>query len=250
MAAALSVVVLHDRGDPSAAWLQHGLAARGVPVLGVTGDDLVGAPRFGHGVGGGPPRLRVRLRDGRGFTHRSVAAVVNRLTHLPPPGEGRTSDADRQYAHDELTAIALSWLSALATTVPFVGRPSASWLGGEWRTPAEWAILAHSAGLSAAPVDLPSGPGGQDGAPGALSRALVVADLVWFSGPPPDSSARDALRAGLVRLARLADRETLGVLLDAGGRVVGVDPLPDLRPSGAAGVARLAELLGRGGGAA
>ena len=143
----MTVLVLCDAGDLSARWIEGGLQRRRVPVLHVTGMDLVGAERFGHRIGRETPKLRIRLRHGRTFTHRSVTGVINRLTYLPEPGDARVPASDREYAATEVTAITLSWMSALAAAVPFVDRPSPAWIGGEWRSPAEWALLAHAAGL-------------------------------------------------------------------------------------------------------
>lgn len=246
----MTVLILCDAGDLSARWIEGGLQRRRVPVLHVTGTDLVGADRFGHSIGRESPRLRIRLRDGRSFTHRSVTGVINRLTYLPEPGDARVPAPDREYAATELNAITLSWMSALAATVPFVDRPSPAWIGGEWRSPAEWALLAHAAGLVAAPVALPSMPTASESPTSgeeAVAFALVVADRAWVSAAGTTARDRRGLREGLVRLARLADADTLGVGLDLQGRVIRVDPVPDVRPTGEAGLSRLAELAGYGG---
>jgi hypothetical protein len=245
----MTVLLLCDAGDLSARWIERGLQHRRVPVLHVTGTDLVGADRFGHSVGRDMPRLRIRLRDGRSFTYPGVAGVINRLTYLPEPGDARVPASDRQYAATELNAITLSWMSALASTVPFVDRPSPGWIGGEWRSPAEWALLVHAAGLVAAPVALPSLPNAFQPSPApaeAATLGLMVADRAWVSGARTGYD-RQTLREGLVRLARSADADTLGVGLDPQGRVIRVDQVPDVRPTGEAGLSRLAELVGYGG---
>ena len=243
----MTVLILCDAGDLSSRWIERGFQRRRVPVLHVTGTDLVGAARFGHRIGGDIPRLRIRLRDGRAFTHRSVTGVINRLTYLPEPGDARASASDREYAATELNAITLSWMSALAATAPFVGRPSPSWLGGEWRSPAEWALLAHAAGLVVAPVALPSAFESPHAVKDAVAFGLVVEDIAWVSGAGIAAYDRQTLREGLVRLARLADADTLGVRFDRQGRVTQVDQVPDLRPTGEVGLSRLAELAGYGG---
>ena len=244
----MSVLILCDAGDTSAHWIEWGLQRRDVPVLLVTGADLTVARQMGHTVGADSPRLRIRLRDGRTFTHRSVVGVVSRLTYLPEPGDARVPASDRRYAREEMNAITLSWMSALAETVPFVGRPSPSWLGGVWRGPAEWAVLAHAAGLTAAPVVLPSEFESPPSEQAVVASALVIADVAWLSGPGVAGYGRQALREGLVRLARMADADTLGVGFDRHGRVARVELVPDLRPTGEAGLSRLAQLVGCGGG--
>lgn len=221
------------------------------------GDELTRARPFGHVVDDDGTRLRVALGDGRRWTHRSVTAVLNRLRWVPPADDPRLVEADRAYGQQELTAITLSWLAALADRVPFVGRPASTGLSGHWRQPAEWARLIAAAGLRPYPVRLSSALESDVPVPGFVGerRALVVlGEVVSSAAAAREQSGGSALdgavRAGLVRLAALADADTMSVELDALGRVAGADIVPDLRPGGRAAAERIAAALAAASGGA
>lgn len=233
-------LVLGDRGDPSVPGLVAALHGRGARVVSAGGDEVVSARPFGHVVADDGVRFRVRLAGGRGWTHRTVTGVVNRLRWLPTISDSRVPEADRLYAQQELTAITLSWLAALAERVPFVGRPSAGGLAGTWRYPAEWALLAVAAGLEPYPVRVSGTSQTMAGRARGfvpVCRALVVLGEVFTAR---GAGVPHRTVAGLCRLATLADADTLSIEFDSRGQVGNVDIVPDLRLGGAAAAARIA----------
>lgn len=235
------VLALCDEYDPIGPWIANGFRARGIATILVSGAELASAWRFGHLIEDDATRLRVALDNSRAWTHASVRGVLNRLQLLPHPGGRRVSTADSDYARDEINAIALSWLAALAERVPFVGTPAPGGLCGIWRSPAEWTMLAHAAGLPTRSVRLGTLDGGDSG--GRRVAHLVLKGEVFAAGRRPIATE---LGAGLVRLAGIAEADALGVSLDAAGIASGFDLVPDLRLAGADGIALLAKTLAGG----
>jgi len=142
------ILVLCDTGDDGAYWAAEGLSARGRQVTLVTAEALAGAEAVEHRLGGrdaAAPVVAIRLRDGRRIASDIPAAVLNRLSFLPPAAPGQVAEDDRDYAVQEMNALSLSWLAALPG--PVVNRPTPQGLGGAWRHPAHWIALAARAGL-------------------------------------------------------------------------------------------------------
>ena len=232
------ILVLCDAGDEGALWAAAGLHARGRQVTVVQAEALVGAETVEHRLGGrdaGAPVVAIRLRDGRRIASDTPAAVLNRLSFLPPAAPGQVAEDDRDYAVQEMNALYLSWLEAMPG--PVVNRPAPQGLGGAWRHPAHWIALAARAGLPVVPWSQ-SDESDPDGAWAACWRpatlaACVVGDAVVAPGALPAG-----FEEGLRRMAATAGTALLGVMLEpdaAGGwRVSAATPRPDLRAGGAA----------------
>ena len=237
-------LVLCEPGDPVAAYARQGLMARGFATMLVTSVELCKARRWEHRVSSTGTTLDVELADGRRIRDPGIGAVLNRLIGVPPAClEGADPD-DRLYADQEWRALLVSALHGLASRgVPVVNEAHPYHLRGRWRTPGEWAILAHRAGFRAPAWRwdgvMPAIAIEDDAAPKA--DVVVVGDRV-FGEVPGDAAERSR------RLAGLAKEPLLGIRLhgDLAGdwTFIGADAAPDLRIAGEAGLDALAELLG------
>jgi hypothetical protein len=228
-------LVLCDRTDHAALWAHRGLAARGLePLELVTADALAYALRWEHRVGAAGASVLVELGDGRRIDGGSVRGVLNRLVAVPDGHLALAREADRDYARQELHAFFVSWLTCLPGRV--FNRPTPHGLCGSWRHRSEWLALAAAAGLATAPFRMNGDA--PDGGFVAPSRTVVV-----VGGEALGAELPAAVRAGCVRLARLAGADVLGVELGPDGRVTGATPLPDLRLGGERALDLLAEAL-------
>ena len=84
------------------------------------------------------------------YTAAASAAILNRLIAPPETLVAQSVPGDREYAHQELTALYLSWLNAIPA--PVLNRPTPQGLAGRWRHASEWAVAADEAGLCGASV--------------------------------------------------------------------------------------------------
>jgi hypothetical protein len=207
---------------------EHRVATRGATLTLVTGDGLT-----------------VRGAD--------LGAVLNRLATPPLAVLDHADPDDREYARNELTAFAASWLRVLSARV--VNAPDPHGLCGRWRPPLEWRALAARAGMPYAPLRLASddaspGSGLAMAAPGPVEAptttpALAIDGRVLLPGAPA------ALQAAAARLSRLAATRILGLRFDGpdpargGWRLHDATPYPDLSLAGEAGVAALEAALAR-----
>ncbi|QGN56725.1 hypothetical protein [Nostocoides sp. HKS02] len=184
-----------------------GQAARDVVV--VSGDELACAG-WSHRVdAAGVARTSVRLAgpDPRVLTDDTLAAVWFRSQQwLVPPGL-RTADAgDVAYAHAELTALLVSWLSSLGPRAVNACE-GVSPTGPGW-SPARWRQVAADCLLPVA------------GANASTVRTVLVAgDEVVGAGDPAEARA-------CTRLAAAGSCRVLEVGLDAGDRVSDVSTVP------------------------
>lgn len=236
------ILVLCEVDDPAAAWIGAGLRRRlPVPVDVVTGSELASLLTLEHRISDAGTIVHATLPGRRVIDSGAVAGVLLRLRGVPEPLTPGVPAADRVYAQQELAAVTLSWLYGLfAAGVPFVGRPNASGLPGPWLPWAQWCVLAAAASLDVAEhvVD-----GYERPPPPVVAQVLVVAGHVVGAG----STATAGTRSGVARLARLADADVLAAGLDSSGRLVAVDPLPDLRLGGDAALAELSTCFALGG---
>lgn len=232
------VLVLYDDADTSAAWVSTGLRVRGANVVAATASELECALRCEHRVEDDRISIELILPGGRRWSDGEVTGVLDRLRYMPTPTTPGVAAADREYAREEQNALTLSWLTGLARAgCPFIGRPHAAGLSGEWRYQSEWRSLARAAGLPTAQLvldtdattDLPNFQ--------AMSSAISLCGQAFGALTPQHSR-------GVVRLAGLVDSDALTVWFDAQGQVVGADPLGDLRGTGARGLDALAVRLG------
>jgi hypothetical protein len=214
--------------DPVALGLVAELPALvGGEVRHLTPEDLARARSWTQEIDpAGRTTSRLVLADGLVLASTTVAALYNRLT-LPPAPSERVAEDDRAYGTAELQACTVSWLGTLGGRV--VNPPDPGALGGDRRSPLEWAVLAAQVGLPVA------GP-----VAGGRLHALVIGEEVVGALPA------HRLAAGLRALRAAAGADVLGVdLVDAGEgwAVSTVSPLPDLRRGGRRAVEALAALL-------
>jgi hypothetical protein len=241
-------LVLASADDRAALWASAGLRARGVaPLEFISVDELAWSRRWVHHIGTAGARVHAELADGRVFASDRVHGVLNRLTVAPMSQLVFARPSDRDYALHEISAFFLSWLHGLDATM--LNPPTPQGLGGRWRAPSEWLVLAARAGLATAdfvrvsdPADglvdeIP--PTGQDG---AQRVPVVVLREQVFGADVPES-----VTVGCANLAQLSATPLLGVefAFDGDWRFLTATPFPDLTLGGEALLDALPEALGR-----
>lgn len=226
------ILVLCYEGDPTARWAAAGLRQRcAVRVEIVTASELTCLMRVVHRVSDSGTRVDIQLSPGRWFDDSTVTGVLGRVLCLPEPATAGITAEDRSYAMQEISAATLSWLFALESSgIPFVGRPHLAGLLGPWRPWPEWCVLGSAAGISVEPHS--EFAGGRGTASNQAVRRSSVAAWSVVLADTAYGTASQASHASAMRLARLADADSLGVGFDAAGRMVATTPLPDLRVGG------------------
>lgn len=219
-------------GDAAALWAARRLRRRGLePLEVVSAEALAYALRIEHRLDAGRPSVRIELADGRRLASECLKGVLNRLTHVPTRHLRLAAEGDRAYAVQEVTALFLSWLSALPG--PVLNRPTPFGLPGPCLDRSQWLALATRAGLPAPPLSISSlRPDSVQ--PAALPYApcsTIVACGALHGERVPDSTA-----AACLRLAELSGADILGIELrrcrDGDLAFAGATPLPDLRLGG------------------
>jgi hypothetical protein len=210
------LLVVADRRDVGgraaarvAALHPHAPGESGREVVVVSGDELAAAGWSHHLDSAGVARTSVRLSDARVLTDATLAGVWFRSQQwLVPPGLRAAATADAAYAHAELTALLVSWLSSLGPrTVNACEGLSPT--GPAW-SPARWRQLAADCGLTVA------------GAGGRTVRTVLLAGSHVVG-------ARDSDEArGCRQLATAGSCRILEVGLDGADRVTGVSTVPPL----------------------
>jgi hypothetical protein len=204
------------------------------------------AVRWEHRVGTRGATVTLVTGDGATVRGADLGAVLNRLATPPLAVLDHADPDDREYARNELTAFAASWLRVLSARV--VNAPDPHGLCGRWRPPLEWRALAARAGMPYAPLRLAS----DDPAPVATATAaapptttqvLAIDGRILLPGVPA------ALHSAAARLSELAATRILGLRFDGpdpargGWRLHDATPYPDLSLAGEAGVAALEAAL-------
>jgi hypothetical protein len=165
---------------------------------------------------------------------------------LAPPAAATAAavPGDADYARNELTSFAASWIRALAPRV--LNQPTPQGLCGRWRPPLHWRALAVEAGLPVAPLSVDS----REGTP-AFPRPGDEASLTVLAigGEPLTDGMPAEVRDGARRLAALADTPILGLRFAGGDpardgwRLLDATPYPDLSAAGERGAEALAAQL-------
>lgn len=236
-------LVLSHANDLAALWAARGLAARGLhPLEIVTAEALAYNRRFEHRLTAKRVSVSITLADGRVISSDGVRGTLNRLQLFPTEHLRGANKIDRQYAEQELFALSLSWLFSLPGRM--LNRPTPQALGGDWRHPSEWALLAAQAGLKT----MPYYQSDEHEAPAPLALANQSArTLLVIGNKCCDSSVLPGLSAGCARLAQLSATDLLGIdfhLTENDGWVfTGATPQPDLRLGGEALLDALADSL-------
>ncbi len=224
-----AILVLCDDYDASALWAANCLAERGRAVSVVTASHLDAARRWDHRIErSGTTSVSIDLADGRRLSDSDGAAVLNRLTFLSSNRINAVAGEDRDYAVQEMNALVLSCLYALPG--PMLNRPTTQGLGGNWRHPSAWAVLAGRAGLAAPPYRQSCGTDPNEAwqprpAPATVTVFAVAGHLVASPAMP------QATWESCLRLARLAGDALLGIeLIERGGcwEFQAASPRPDL----------------------
>lgn len=201
------VLVLCDVADSAALWAARELEGRGLEVEVLTGSVLDSAVRWEHRVSDHGASFAIELFDGRRVSSDGPVSVLNRLTFVPTDRLNRVAGTqDAGYAAQEMHALFLSWLYSIPG--PVVNRPSPQGLAGRWRHRSQWACLAASAGLRAAPYrESSTDPLAAVPAP---PRPTVTVFAVGERMLAPPAVPR-AVAEGCRELARLAGETLLGV---------------------------------------
>jgi hypothetical protein len=228
-------------GDEAALWVARGLSSRGLdPVEVISAESLAYSTAIEHRLGVGPPSVRIEVADGRTVASDRVRGMLNRIAH-PPMGHLAVSrEEEREYAMQEVSALFLSWLTAMPA--PVLNRPAPFALSGPSFDLLQWHALAARAGLSVPPLRVPHGGNGRATAWTIPDCNVVVACGAVFGAPLPDPAS-----AACLRLAELSGADILGIEMTRGEEgewsFVGAHPMPDLRIGGEALVDHLAAEL-------
>jgi hypothetical protein len=241
-------LVLCSAADTSALWVYERLRARAnVPIGLLLLEALEGADViWEHRVSArGAGSTTLRTADGRSLRSADVGAVLNRVAMAPLGVLAAADPADREYAHNELTAFAASWLGTLSASV--VNQPDPHGLCGRWRQPLHWRALAARAGMACAPIVLtsadPASAAWNAGAGTPSTTALAIDGRLLHDGVP------SALQDACARLCRASQTRILGLRFEGtdpaatGWRLLDATPYPDLSLAGEAGVAALEQAL-------
>jgi hypothetical protein len=241
-------LVLCDAKDYSALWAYQGLQKLGLePIELVTPEMLVLCLKWEHRLEGLETYTSIQLADGRALYSGEIQGVLNRVQDAPIFHLRKASQADQNYAHEELQAFFLSWINGL--DCPVLNRPRPYGLSGQWRHESKWVWMAASAGLSTATYRESSHaaaafPGRQSQllAPGAVPKTLIAVGGRVF-GP----RAPAGVEAGCRKLAQVAGEALLGIDFTEGESgpwtFAGAMPHPDLTAGGEALLSTLAALL-------
>jgi hypothetical protein len=155
---------------------------------------------------------------------------VNRLQRVPDAHFARASAADRVYAHQELTALTLSFLHSLPG--PMLNRPAGPSPSGPWLNPSEWIWQAVEAGLQVATYARTSDERSDaaDGYAPALAGRPMETLTVAGQGVV-GRRAPAGIVAGSLRLAERTGASLLGVqfaICDGDWVFAGASPYPEL----------------------
>lgn len=240
------LVVLCHGSDASALWVHERLRARSRAQVELVLIESLSFARtsWRHEIGSRDARTEIRLPDGRRLASGDATAVLNRMLQPPAAVIAAAEPEDAEYARNELTAFAASWIRALAPRV--VNQPTPQGLCGRWRAPLHWRVLALEAGLPVAPLEIdsehpPANPYGRGDTPSTV--VLTVGGEALVEGMPA------AVRAGVRRFTTLAQTPILGVAFAGtdpareGWRLLDATPYPELAGAGTAAIDALAGVL-------
>jgi hypothetical protein len=229
-------LLLCENTDMSALWAHRGLLARRVePLEIVTSDLLAYSLRWEHRLARETVDSEVSLADGRTIRSSEIRGAVNRLQRVPARHLAGAAEADRAYAHQELTALMLSFLYSLPG--PMLNRPVGLSPSGPWLHRSEWTHHAVEAGLPVAiyarTSDQPSEA--EDGFPTTGRAALPIETIIVVGDGVVGRRAPSAVVEGSRRLAKRTAASLLGVQFSIDNSewlFVGASPYPDLTMGG------------------
>lgn len=197
-----------------------------------------------HELGEHDARIEIGLAGGGRLRTGDATAVLNRMLQPPLGLATGAVHGDADYARNELTSFAASWVRTLAPRV--VNQPTPQGLCGRWRPALQWRVLALEVGLPIVPLTLdsehpPDDPYGHDGTPSTI--------VLTIDGEPFADGMPDAVREAVGRFAGEAQTPILGLRFAGedpareGWRLLDATPYPDLAGAGEAALDALERLL-------
>lgn len=234
-------LVLSDPHDVPALWAyEHLRRTLGEQVQIVTTGMLAAAFSWEHAISrDGDATFRIELADRRVIDSAELHGVLNRLLEAPIPHWAQSSDADRVYVQQEMSAFYLSWLNSIRC--PIFNPATPQGLSGQWRHESEWLMLAAEAGLptpayalsSRDPAANPAMPTSKLRPTGASVYTAIVADQA-VTGVQLPPQIEEACRT----LAKLSATPLLGIdFIATSSRTplfAGATPFPNLQLGGPA----------------
>jgi hypothetical protein len=226
-------LVLCHSDDISALWAFRQLKAKGLEALElVSVESLACSLRWEHRIRRHGDSLDLRLPDKRRIIGDDVTGVLNRMHSVPLHLWRMASEKDRDYFHQEMLALHVSWLHSLGDRV--LNPPSPDGLSGAWRCPAVWTQLAARAGLSVRRYSL----GDESDCLGCGAATYpAITSVIVVGGVVSNPDVPESIATACVRLSKLAQTPLLGVELERDAvthdwRFSNATPLPDLRVGG------------------
>jgi len=223
-------LVLCGADDIDAVWAAVALReVTGGPVEIVMPEELATRVRWRHTVDGSSRRTSLAIGDRLDIADEQIAGVLNRLTVVRESMFPSLPERDRDYAAEEVTALLCAWLLSLPD--PVFNRPSPGALV-DYRRPAEWRLLAATAGLAAAPWRRSTAVA-DDLEPPVVHAALVVGERVVGDVPA-------SISEGLLRLSAATGVELFEASFTDEWVLTAVELFPPLRSWGLDAVRALA----------
>src|SRR6185295_1856263 len=198
-------LVLCESWDTPALWAYAGLRDRGLrPLVLLSPQALVAAPRSLHRVGRNGGKFEFTLADGRSIDGDEIRGVLNRLCRVPLDHLRLAPAADAQYAAEEIHAWMLSWMACLDPVT--INRASPLGLAGADHAALEWTALAARAGLATQPIRFPG--------PAADSAGQPPSTVIVFDRGVHGATLPATVAAGCAKLARMTGNRLLGITFD------------------------------------
>src|SRR5262245_3348414 len=111
-------IVLCELHDLPAIWAYQGLRTKGLaPLELVTPQLLLASPCWEHRLGLDGVHIAIDLPSGNTLDGKAIRGVLNRIAYLSPALFQQATSEDRTYAVQEMTALFMSWLSAVPAPV-------------------------------------------------------------------------------------------------------------------------------------
>jgi len=238
------LILCHTHDAPSH-WLFQALRTRGVAeVEMVSAEELLYALRWKHLLNTSSVSVEFELNGARTYRSSQIDGVINRIDHIDSRAWYRSTDNDREYVRQELSAFFSSWLFSLPC--PVYNPPDPLCLSGRVRSPAEWTVLASKAELAGCEFYTSSR---EEQARITNDRhAAGLLSLLVFDGKVFGQPVATAIREGCARLASLSGCGILGVdfhvTMGRKPTFARASTMPDLRIGGPLLVEEMAQRMG------
>jgi hypothetical protein len=228
-------LLLCEHNDLPALWAHPGLQARQVePLEIVTSELLAYSLRWEHRLVRETVRTEIALADGRTIRSDEVRGSINRLQRVAAGHLAGAAEADRVYAHQELSALVLSVLYSLPG--PMLNRPVGQSLSGPWLHQSEWTYRAVEAGLPVGTYARVSDQGeAEDGLATPSPAGLPIETIIVVGDGVIGRRAPTAIVDCSRHLAERTGASLLGVqftVADGEWSFAGASPYPDLTIGG------------------